>query len=244
MNKITLSLLAAVVLGQLSWLGFSYHARVQEIAEAPHILLDVRPYDPRDLFRGDYLSLDVGEEIPLTPEEGRLGKSLYWEENTVAEWQDGDRVEWKYPAREKQSEDAVSLNGGHEIAAFVRADADGVCRLSRIEAWGSREDVCREGEYRLPTPMRAYITASGASDATLSPVCRVSLSRSLRYYVPEKKGNLPSVARNASAEKKVRVTMECVYRDKDALIPVQLFVDGVPYLDAYERWEKEQAQKR
>lgn len=254
MNKIALSLLAAVVLGQLSWLGYSYHARVQEIAESPHILLEVRQYDPRDLFRGDYLSLDVEEEIPLIPEEPRLGKSLYWEEGSVSTYRDMEPTVIPYPAREKQTEGATRLLYGWygsdaSFVGFVRPDAEGVWHLSRIEARGSSEDVCREGERRLPAQMRAYITSSrarlsaDAADVAALPVCSVSLCHSLRYYVPEKKGNLPSIAWNAPAEKKVRVTMECVLREKNGLIPVQLFVDGVPYLEAYERWQKEQGGK-
>lgn len=254
MNKIALSLLASVVLGQLAWLGYSYHARVQEIAESPRILLEVRQYDPRDLFRGDYLSLDMADEIPLTPDEPRLGKSLYWVADSVSTYRGGERIEIPYPAREKQTEGATLLRGwwdSHDgnFIAFVRPDAEGVWHLSRVEAWGSSEDVCREGERRLPAPLRAYINDSGArlsadTDLAALPVCRVSLRHSLRYYVPEKKGNLPSIAWNAPAEKKVRVTMECVLRERNGIIPVQLFVDGVPYLEAYERWEKEQAQKR
>lgn len=255
MNKIALSLLAAVVLGQLAWLGCSYHARVQEIAESPHILLEVRQYDPRDLFRGDYLSLDVEEEIPLTPDEPRLGKSLYWDAGSVPNYSATGPNGIPYPAREKQTEGATRLrygwysNDASFVVGFVRPDAEGVWHLSRIEARGSSEDVCREGERRLPAQMRAYITSSrarlsaDAADVAALPVCSVSLCHSLRYYVPEKKGNLPSIAWNAPAEKKVRVTMECVLRDRNGIIPVQLFVDGVPYLEAYERWQKEHSEK-
>lgn len=245
MNKIALSLLAAVVLGQLAWLGYSYHARVQEIAESPHILLEVRQYDPRDLFRGDYLSLDMEEEIPLTPDEPRLGKSLYWEAGDVYDYCGSGKI--PYPAREKQTEDALCLRRGYSgpdaLAGFVRADAEGVYHLSRVEAWGSGEDACREGERRLPSPVRAHIAASrtASRDEHSHPVCNVSLSHSLRYYVPEKKGNLPSIAWNAPAEKKARVTMECVLRERSGVMPVQVFVDGVPYLEAYEKWVKEHA---
>lgn len=244
MNKIPLSLLAVLLLGQLSWLGYSYHARVQEIAESPHILLEVKPYDPRDLFRGDYLSLDVEEEIPLDVESPSLGKSLYWEAGDVYDYRSSAKI--PYPAREKQAEDALCLSRGFSgpdadaLAGFVRADAEGVCHLSRVERWGSREDVCREGECRLPSPLRAHIAASrtAGGDGHSHPVCEVSLRHALRYYVPEKKGNHPSLAWNAPVEKKARVTMECVLREKNGLIPVQLFVDGVPYLEAYERWQQ------
>lgn len=247
MNKIPLSLLAVLLLGQLSWLGYSYHARVQEIAESPHILLAVKPYDPRDLFRGDYLSLDMEVEIPLTPDEPRLGKSLYWVADSVSTYRGGERIEIPYPAREKQTEGATLLRcwwDSHEdnFVAFVRPDTEGVYHLSRVEAWGSSEDVCREGERRLPAPLRAYITDSGAvsKDEHSHPVCEVSLRHALRYYVPEKKGNLPIIAWNAPAEKKARVTMECVLRERNGLLPVQVFVDGVPYLEAYAAWAKEQ----
>ncbi|MCQ2363930.1 MAG: GDYXXLXY domain-containing protein [Akkermansia sp.] len=250
MNKIAFSLLVAVLLGQLSWLGYSYHARVQEMAASPRILLAVKPYDPRDLFRGDYLSLDMEEEIPLTSDEPRLGKSLYWVADSVSTYRGGERIEIPYPAREKQTEGATLLRcwwDSHDgnFIAFVRPDAEGVCHLSRVESWGSSEDVCREGERRLPAPMRAYITSSRteSSEEQSVPVCCVSLRRALRYYVPEKKGNLPGIAWNAPAEKKVLVTMECVLRERNGLIPVQLFVDGVPYLEAYEKWVKEHAGK-
>ena len=257
MNKIALSLLAAVVLGQLAWLGCSYHVRVQEIADSPHILLEVKPYDPRDLFRGDYLSLDVEEEIPLNAESPCLGKSVYWEAGYVYDYRGSAQI--PYPAREKQTEDALCLRRGYSgpdalagfvrpdaLAGFVRADAEGVYHLSRVEAWGSREDICREGERRLPSPMRAHIAASRTAgrDEHSHPVCRVSLRHSLRYYVPEKKGNLPSIAWNAPAEKKARVTMECVLRERNGLLPVQVFVDGVPYLEAYAAWAKEQQSEK
>lgn len=248
MNKISLSLLAALLLGQLSWLGYSYHARVQEITESPRILLEVKQYDPRDLFRGDYLSLDVEEEIPLNAESPCLGKSLYWKEGHIYNYVGGSG-QIPYPAREKQTEDAKLLGHGDDgdggVVGFVRPDAEGVWHLSRVEAWGSSEDVCREGERRLPTPMRAYITFSRtiSGEEQSVPVCNVSLRRALRYYVPEKKGNLPSIAWNAPAEKKARVTMECVLRERNGLLPMQVYVDGVPYLEAYAAWAKEHAGK-
>lgn len=247
MNKIVLSLLAFVLLGQLSWLGYSYHARVQEIAESPHILLEVKPYDPRDLFRGDYLSLDVEEEIPLNAESPCLGKSLYWESGYVYAYLSSAQI--PYPAREKETEEALCLQRGYSGSAafvgFVRPDAEGVYHLSRVERWGSREDACREGERRLPSPLSASICASRTQsrDEHSHPVCRVSLRRSLRYYVPEKKGNHPSLAWNAPADKKARVTMECVLRERNGLMPVQVFVDGVPYLEAYERWKQSKQQQ-
>lgn len=249
MNKISLSILAVLLLGQLSWLGYSYHARVQEIAESPHILLAVKQYDPRDLFRGDYLSLDVEEHLPLNVESPCLGKSLYWKEGHVYNYGSGSG-QIPYPAREKQTEDATLLWKGYGqdsfVVGFVRPDAEGVWHLSRVEAWDSSEDVCREGERRLPAPMRAYITSfrTESSEEQSVPVCCVSLRRALRYYVPEKKGNLPSIAWNAPAEKKALVTMECVLREKNGLIPVQVFVDGVPYLEAYEKWVKEHKTKK
>lgn len=242
MNKIALSLLAAVVLGQLSWLGCSYHARVLEIAASPHILLSVAQYDPRDLFRGDYVSIDVREEIPLVPDEPRLGKSLYWEEGTVSAWIDGHLKVLKHSAREKQTEDAVCLFSytSDPLAAFVRADADGLWHICRVEAAGSSEDVCREGEKRLPDEMRAHFTSGENAAGEAIPVCRVSLCRPLRYYVPEKKGNLVwEMSHGDEPRKQVKVTMECALREKNSLIPVQLFVDGVPYLEGYARWAKE-----
>lgn len=246
MNKIALSLLAAVVLGQLSWLGYNYHARVQEIAVSPHILLAVEQYDPRDLFRGDYVSIDVSEEIPLVPDEPRLGKSLYWEEGKISAWRNGQSEELNYPARGKQTEDAVRLYSWSPdaLAAFVRADADGLWHICRVEAAGCSEDVCREGEKRLPDEMCAHFSWGENAAGEHIPVCDISLRRSLRYYVPEKKGNLVwEMSRNTESPKKVKVTMECVLREKNGLIPVQLFVDGVPYLEAYARWEKAQGGK-
>lgn len=252
MNKIALSFLAAVLVGQLSWLGISYHARVREIAESPHILVEVEQYDPRDLFRGDYVNLSFREAIPLQPDEPRLGRSLCWEKGSVGDWlrNSNEYQQIEYAAREKQG-DSVPLNSyATPLAAFVRKGEDGLSRICRVEAWGSREDVCREGERRLPTRMHAIFRveevvvgkdAEGKEVYEGMPICRLSADAALRYYVPEKKGNLVwEVSHGNAAPKPVKVTMECAVREKNGLIPVQLYVDGVPYLEAYARMQREQ----
>ena len=57
--------LALVFAGQLAVLGWMISARAQLLRTGQEIVLDVTPVDPRDLFRGDYVSLGYpAQRIP------------------------------------------------------------------------------------------------------------------------------------------------------------------------------------
>ena len=89
-----LMLLFAVVAAQLVWLAWNYVDRTRELANAPGLLIDCTDYDPRDLFRGDYVSLSATQTVPLE----LAGRSIHWDAdfckrvNTHYEW-DSDKKE-------------------------------------------------------------------------------------------------------------------------------------------------------
>lgn len=151
----------AVVAAQLLWLGWNYADRTREMAEAPVIRIDCTDYDPRDFFRGDYVSIRTWREVPLE----RLGASLYWDDDFCREVNQYTR--WNHETREDETYAVVnplqprlasaSVSGckslknwedAERIAVYWKTGADGLHEVGRVEAPGSSADVPNPGETR------------------------------------------------------------------------------------------------
>ena len=167
-------LLFAVVAAQLIWLGWNYADRTREMAEAPVIHIECTDYDPRDLFRGDYVSIRTYQEVPLE----LAGPSIYWGEkvcndvNTYSRWNSDtheyERFQVSNPLLPRTAPDGASVEMGdgaehgysgpggtvyflgnsERLAVYWKKEADGLHRVCRVEAPGSAQDSPAEGETR------------------------------------------------------------------------------------------------
>lgn len=234
MNK-RLYLLFLIVLAQLGYLGYGYFARTAEIAESPHIMISVEPYDPRDFFRGDYMTLSctVKLPLPLDPNDPRIGKSLYWGEELKDYaardiFGDGENV-IEQPIREPQMDDAMDITPYRDVpekewmAVFFLPDEKNIYRFARMEKRGSTEDVCRGAEIRFDMKLER----TWMSDKALE----LRLPEPLRYYIPEHTGNLlPS---------RTPLVMEIARRPDGTLLLVELYTeDGTPFNKAVREHRK------
>lgn len=119
------ALIAVVALAQAGVLIFMVADREALLSSGQKIDLHVRPVDPRDLFRGDYVTLGYDiSTIPRSFISGDLGRS---EKIYVRLVRDGD--EWKPVAasRTLQQADARTLQSadGVTLAAYVQYAAKG-----------------------------------------------------------------------------------------------------------------------
>lgn len=178
--RIRYILLVVLVLLQLLWLGCQYHARTVEMEQAPRLLVACESYDPRDIFRGDYLRLHCNKVLFLG--DARIGKSLWWGEALVESGrvrgekrlhgENGDEVKAELPTppagfvaltpRPAECADAVELTRSHFkprlkrdrkrplLAGFWKETSSGLWELARVEARGSSQDKPRPGEVRTP----------------------------------------------------------------------------------------------
>ena len=167
-------LLFAVVAAQLIWLGWNYADRTREMAEAPVIHIECTDYDPRDLFRGDYVSIRTHQEVPLE----LAGASIYWGEkvcnsvNTYSRWNSDTCKHEPYPVsnplppRTAPDGSSVEIGDGLEhgysgpggtvtflgiseqLAVYWKKEADGLHHVCRVEAPGSAQDSPAAGETR------------------------------------------------------------------------------------------------
>lgn len=234
MNK-RLFLLFLIVLAQLGYLGYGYFARTAEIAQSPHIKIAVEPYDPRDFFRGDYMTLNctVKLPLPLDPNDPRIGKSLYWGEKlkdfaAKDPYGDGENI-IEQPIREPQMNEAVEIEPytceeeKKQMAVFFLPDEKNIYRIARVEKRGSAEDVCRGAEIRFEMELEG----SWWSQKTLE----LRLPKPLRYYIPEHTGNLlPS---------QTPLVMEIARRPDGTLLLVELYTeDGTPFNEAVRAYQR------
>ncbi|MBQ7024114.1 MAG: GDYXXLXY domain-containing protein [Akkermansia sp.] len=173
MNKtLSQTLLSAVVAGQLAWLGYNYYSREEEIAHSPTLTVACDALDPRDLFRGDYVSFDCDFRYPLT--DPLFVDLFHWDEeykpkpneenNTVTVWLPDmmetrltvDQIEG-IPARAATNPDSLPLSfnsmrysagRNHKFAGFWRANEGETAALIRVVKAGSAQDVTQPGELR------------------------------------------------------------------------------------------------
>lgn len=234
MNK-RLFLLFLIVLAQLGYLGYGYFARTAEIAQSPHIKIAVEPYDPRDFFRGDYMTLNctVKLPLPLDPNDSRIGKSLYWGEAlrdyaAKDSYGDGENI-IEQPIREPQMNEAVEIEPytceeeKKQMAVFFLPDEKNIYRFARVEKRGSTEDVCRGAEIRFDMELECL----WLSQKTLE----LRLPKPLRYYIPEHTGNL--------LPRQTPLVMEIARRPDGTLLLVELYTeDGTPFNEAVRAYQR------
>lgn len=254
-----LILLFAVVAAQLLWLAWNYVDRTRELANAPCLLIDCTDYDPRDLFRGDYVSLSVTQSVPLD----KAGKSIHWDElfckqvNTHYEW-DADKKEHReypvvnpLPERAPQMEDSLALQDNTlatPVAVFWCKDAEGICRVARFEKPGSAADAAAADEMRCKMWMRVRFWTLRREDGQWEADISVRLSffsqtwKNLRFYVEEGTGDLRRIWMNELGEKwdefpatRLRRTVDVAIRENAAPVPRMLYLNGVPYPEAVEQ---------
>lgn len=109
-------LLALVALAQAAVLVYMVADRETLLANGRTIDLKVIPVDPRDLFRGDYVTLtyDISRvPLSLVNEELRRGDQVYVQ---ISQQDDG----WKPVMVRRRLEDVPALAGGVTLAARVR----------------------------------------------------------------------------------------------------------------------------
>lgn len=269
-KRLSLVMLFAVVAAQLGWLGYSYHARVVELSTSPTLLVECDAFDPRDIFRGDYVSFDCRFSYPIT--DPIFDNLLHWneeirprgdEESSVQAWDENNYVQLK-------SEQIVGIpprpaapgNEGHSLpvtyhsgylsrlnflAGYWRKGEDGVARLVRVVQADSEDDKPHEGELRTPMSGNLDTRIEKEHDniwrvkATVRlSMCKSDLSRStnFRFYVPENMGD----ARHAWSKgthgdfpfNRIRSTVEFVLRGRNGLIVKQLYLNGIPWVEAIE----------
>ncbi len=254
-----LMLLFSVVAAQLVWLAWNYVDRTRELANAPGLLIDCTDYDPRDLFRGDYVSLSVTQSVPLD----KAGKSIHWDGlfckqvNIHYEW-DADKKEHKeyqvvnpLPERAPQMEDSLALQDNTQatpVAVFWRKDAGGICHVARFEKPGSTADAAAADETRCKMWMIVRFWSRKLAENQWEREVVVSLSffarrwQNLHFYVEEGTGDLRHIWMNELGEKldsfpatRIRRTVDVAIRENAAPVPRMLYLNGVPYPEAVEQ---------
>lgn len=250
-----LMLLFAVVAAQLLWLAWNYVDRMRELANVPGLLIDCTDYDPRDLFRGDYVNLSVTQRVSLD----MAGKSIHWDEHfckqvNICEHWDADASEYKkyavvnpLPERAPQMTDSLALPYAPDIqvAVFWRKDAEGICHVVRFENPGSAADVAAEDEIRCLMWLSVHWYSCKQEDGRYKADISVTLSffnrswKNLRFYVEEGTGDLRHIWLNELGEKwdsfpadRVRRTVDVAIRENAAPVPRMLYLNGVPYPEA------------
>lgn len=253
-------LIFVAVAAQILWLSFNYYARTEEIRTGPHLFIKSAPYDPRDLARGYYHSLSSDQRHSL--DRPLLGTSLYWGKPLLINIYGKGLVDeiTELPSCPAQREGAIEIV--HDLsysskrnkekklplAAFWKQGADHLHHPVRIEAVGSPEDKARPGELR--TPIR-YYHISGNYDVRntkqLSPADLtliwnpdfMSDRASLRYFIPEDKRDFMSILRENYTQQEIEqssivLVIEQVLREGKSAIPHQLYLNGIPYIEAVE----------
>lgn len=157
-------LLFVVVAAQLAWLGWNYVERSRELAQAPVIRIACTDYDPRDLVRGDYVSIQTRQEVPLE----LAGASLYWGEETCKrvnvyshrndETKQDEEYQVSNPLQPRPAPEVVEKEDGHaqelvpatveRLAVFWKKGVDGLHHVCRVEAPGAVQDAPAGDEIR------------------------------------------------------------------------------------------------
>ena len=245
--KTRLLLLLLIIAAQTAWLGSQYAARAHERDTAPTALADCDPFDPRDLLRGHYERIDLlSRELPL--DSPIIGNSITFTPDFAAEFTPDLRS-----LRPEPTEDAKQIRSkweGTRVALFYRCDTDGRLQLARVEAANSRADRPREGELRLggychlrlgrecrETPLQHQEKGS----CTLTFCVRVS--DSFRFYVDEQYADLRCAWKKSHPKEdfpreQLRVSVELILRPVGKPLIKQLYVNGLPWNEAYRRMER------
>lgn len=253
-------LLFAVVAAQLVWLGWNYADRTRELAEAPVIHIDCTDYDPRDLFRGDYVNIQTGQVVPLD----LAGTSIYWDDeycrsvNIYTRWnQEKKQVEYPVsnplqPRPRPECAGAEKLDACRgRVAVYWSQGHDGLHRVRRVEVPGSAADAPAKGEVRtlMWCVVNSGFDVQREEEEIVSVERYVKLQLSffpsrwkgMRFYVEEGTGDIRRMWLNEVEGKdnvpftSVRRTVDIVIRENAAPVPRMLYLNGVPYPEAVEQ---------
>ena len=225
MKKILSRLIYVVVAAQVIWLAWNYHARSAELASSPRIRIATKTYDPRDLTRGYYQALDVSVNLDIAAASSRFGASVDQSkliENLL-----------KNQAREGYIYESFPLS------TFWKKQESGLWKICRIEHPDSPEDnTLLEGETRIPMEAswrREFSTDSAEKmKFSISLVLQFPGMRNLRYYYPEDCGDFFFLLREKDIQSPVEITVDLIVRRTNAIIPTQVYLNGIPYNKATE----------
>lgn len=220
MNKIRSILLTLVIAIQVSWLVVHYADGFRELDKAPRLRVACDFYDPHDFFRGDYTAFHCWQDI--TPEHGVEGSALDQE-------------------------------SGAEVFLFWKKDADGLWKVARAEKLDSANEAAKEGEVRTlgrlvanDAPAPWQITEQQKKEGELRPFVYL-MNRGgetvLRFYLPERRADLRKAWCHAHPSDRFptehyKLTADIVVRQDGSLVPTMLYVNGIPWLEAFQRIEQ------
>lgn len=240
-----------VVAAQIIWLAWNYHARSVELATSPRILIATQTYDPRDLTRGYYQALDTSIRLNIPRVFSLCGASV--NQSTLKERllkaADDSSDEFTYELAESLSPTTAHSATAKELPAvlhesiplstFWKKQASGLWEICRIELPNSPEDAVTEGETRIPM-MALWSMSYSTNEETKTTKVTAELLlhfpdlRNLRYYYSEAVGDFFTILRQKEYNAPVDITVELVIRPTSAIMPTQLYLNGIPYNEATE----------
>lgn len=251
MKKIFSRLIYVAVAAQVIWLAWNYHARSEELATAPRILIATQTYDPRDLTRGYYQMLNVTVSLNLSRVSSLCGASV--NRSTLKEkllehiggnpddytLEEAESLSPAVPPSATAKELPVMRYEDFPLSTFWKKQASGLWEICRIELPESQEDAAADGERRVP--MTAlwcinYSTIEETGRTKVNPTLLLSFPglRNLRYYYPEEKGDFFSLLRQKEHTSPIDITVELAIRPTSSIMPTQLYLNGIPYNEATE----------
>lgn len=261
-KRFSLIAVLVIVVAQLGWLGYNYHARRCELATAPTLLVECDAFDPRDFFRGDYVSFEckftysVGDPLFRDLFHRNEGEPCRLTEEEVAEWITVQPL----PARAATTPESIEIamecwNNwvDDKLVGFWVTGADGKSKLTRVVKLGSSGDAARPGEMR--THLRARrkygLAEEGKVRRVRGGIELVLLPREMekgwfryRFYVPENTGEPHRAWRSQGGDhgslplNRIRTTVEFACRERDGLVVKQLYINEIPWVQAVRMMEQ------
>lgn len=242
--KKRLSLIALFVMvgAQLGWLGYNYHAREVEVATAPTLLVECDAFDPRDFFRGDYVSFDCEFGYKLT--DPLFRDTFHWEDTQIKEHIDDTAV--PFPGQAASNPESIHINFDRwtsyiedNLVGFWTTGEDGKGKLVRVAKPGSSRDVTQPGEVRTYISGRVspVYAAQHYYELKLTLLPR-KMERNwyrFRFYVPENTGEIPRARGRDKAPyplNRMRTTVEFVCREQGGLMVRQVYINDIPWVQA------------
>ncbi|MDO5464271.1 MAG: hypothetical protein Q4F40_04995 [Akkermansia sp.] len=250
-KRLSLIALFALVGAQLGWLGYNYHAREVEMATAPTLLVECDAFDPRDFFRGDYVSFDCEFTYRLT--DPLFRDLFHWDDTQIKRHIEDTAV--LFPGRSASNPESIRLTFDRwgtgvedKLVGFWTVGEDGKSKLTRVVKLGSSGDVTRPGEMR--TYLRARVSPQTvaaeydeAAEKQIGYEVRLRLlPRNMernwyrfRFYVPENMGDIPRFGQRDKDPyplHRLRTTVEFACREHGGLMVRQVYINDIPWVQA------------
>ncbi len=249
MKKILSRLIYVVVAAQVIWLAWNYHARSAELASSPRIRIATKTYDPRDLTRGYFQALNASVNLDIAAASSRFGASVDQSKLIENLLKDQDNQDCTYepvtaftpPSNHSATakELPTEIYESFPLSTFWKKQESGLWEICRIEHPDSPEDnTLMEGETRIPMEAswrREFSTDSAEKmKSSISLVLQFPGMRNLRYYYPEDCGDFFFLLREKDIQSPVEITVDLIVRRTNAIIPTQMYLNGIPYNKATE----------